>query len=128
MKLDKFFKIGTFIISCLSFAFLVYQYFDKPDPLKDTRINTYRELSSLVGKIINTQDVDSLKGLSKLYGEMHMGVMVLINDSLTSIAMKRFKYDLDDKIKGDNILNSDKYKTTGIELIKYCKNNIKNNK
>lgn len=124
MKIDKFINIGGFVISIVTLLIVILQYVNEPDPLKETRISTYKDMIDITGKIINTQNNDSLTKLTNQFTEIYWGYYMLVNDSLVAKVMKRFKFELEDKIKGKNNIYSDKYKLIGEELIETCQKSI----
>ena len=117
-------EIGGFIFSFITVIIVVLQFLDRPDPLKETRINNYKGIIDITGKIVNTQDNDSLTKLSNQFMEIYWGYYMLVNDSMVIKEMKRFKFELEDKIKGNNNVFTDKYKTIGKELIQSCQKRI----
>jgi len=128
-KVERTIKIGTFIIAIVAATTALLTWFNNQkhsDSLKETRLTNYRSLSHLVGKMISKPNSDSLAGLAKTFTEdFYNGEMILVEDTTVSLAMKRFKLELDDKLNGvENILNPDKFEKSGRNVIEICKFHI----
>ena len=125
LKLDTIIKIGTFIIAIVGAVIAVLQFSHKPDPLIEERKKVYDEMSVLIGKMINTNNPDSLHSLADEYNKAYNGKMILYEDGKVSIAMRRFKYALEDKLAGViNVGNPNKFAITGMEVIKAFQEDI----
>lgn len=128
-KVERIIKIGTFIIAIVAATTSLLTWCNNQktsDPLKETRLKTYTSLSNLVGKMISPHNADSLAILAKTFTEdFYNGEMILVEDTTVSLAMKRFKIELNDKLNGvENILNPNKFENSGRVVIEICKFNI----
>lgn len=132
-KTEKVIKIGMFIIAIVGAitAFVTWynnneKQHKQPDALIEIRLETYKNLSSLIGKMISTSSPDSLIKLSNEFNQNYYnGEMILVEDTSVSLAMKRYKFALDDQLNGvSNILDPNKFEKTGREVIKACQLHI----
>lgn len=128
-KTEKIIRIGGFVIAIVGAitAFITFYNNQKhPDPLKETRLSTYKNLSTLVGKMISTSNNDSLSNLADTFEQdFYNGEMILVEDTIVSLAMRRFKFELHDKLNGiENIENPNKFQNTGRDVIQACQDHI----
>ena len=132
-RTEKVIKIGMFVIAVVgAITALITWYTNnqtqhkQPDALKETRIETYKNLSTLIGRMISTSNPDSLVRFANDFNQnFYNGEMILVEDTLVSLAMRRYKFALDDKLNGIvNILDPQKFEKTGREVIKTCQLHI----
>ncbi|HSZ86249.1 MAG TPA: hypothetical protein VK787_09475 [Puia sp.] len=90
--------------------------------LNQTRLSAYNGLSSLVEKILSAPNTDSLISLSKTFNhDFYEGEKIPNEDSLILLTMKRFKFDLADKINGStNILDPKRFEKIGHDVVHAC--------
>ena len=130
-RLETFLKIGGFVIAAVGCLLAVLQFTKscgKTDPLAEERKQIYIEVSQLVGKILATENRDTLNKLSDEFNVLYNGRMNMVEgQSAVSLSMRRFRYELDDKLNGvKNVLNQFKFKTEGLKLIRECQKQLNN--
>lgn len=93
------------------------------DVMEQSRISTYNRLSALIGKIIGVSNADSLQRWNNSFNhDFYDGETIPLDDSMTLLAMRRFKFELNDKLNGTiNILDPNKFETIGHDLIQACR-------
>jgi hypothetical protein len=94
--------------------------------LNQAKISTYSGLNSLVEKILSAPNTDSLISLSKTFNnDFYDGGKIPNEDSIILLAMKRFKFELNDKINGaTNILDPKRFEKTGHDVMEACQSQI----
>jgi hypothetical protein len=119
--------IGAAALSLLTLAFagtlvLWFGREGRAEGPKSTSISTFRDLSSLVGRIIKESNQDSLTGLARSFEQNYYeGQLIYPEDSVILLTMRRFKFELNDKLSGmTNILDSEKFQNVGRDLIAAC--------
>lgn len=126
-KLETALKVGGFIIALSGAVIGILQFTRRPkhDDLKEERINTYREASRIIGKLVNLEHPDSLKNNAQAFYNLYSGNLILVQDTVVESSMKRFKFELDDKLNGiENTGQPFKFKQTGMQAIKDCQESI----
>lgn len=126
-KLETVIKTGTFIISIVG-AVTAYISFQqgchKPDPFPE-RKDVYVKLSSIIGEIESVQDTNQLRVLSYRFDSLYNGSLKIYEDTVVSLAMRKFRLEVDDKLNGrKNLLEPFKLQQTGDALIITLKNQI----
>jgi hypothetical protein len=94
--------------------------------LHQARLSAYNGLSSLVEKILFAPNSDSLISLSKTFNhDFYDGEKIPNEDSLTLLTIRRFKFDLADKINGaTNILDPNRFEKIGHDVMRACQSQI----
>ena len=94
--------------------------------LNQTKISAYSGLNSLVEKILSAPGTDSLISLSKTFNhDFYDGEKIPNGDSTILLAMKRFKFELNDKINGaTNILDPKRFEKTAHDVMQACQSQI----
>src|ERR1700691_5306551 len=89
---------------------------------EQNKISTYGRLGTLIEKIISTSSQDSLIAWSNRFNrDFYDGETIPREDSATLLAMRRFRFELNDKLSGTiNILEPTKFEKTGRDIIQAC--------
>jgi hypothetical protein len=122
IKATIFSVVGVIaIIICITWAGKEKQFNDL-----ENKISAYNQLTGLVGKIISVSNADSLIKWSNIFNhDFYDKEIIPSEDSATLLAMRRFKFELNDKLSGTiNILEPDRFEKTGRDIIKECQSQI----
>lgn len=123
LSTDQWLKLGGLILTLVGTIIAVLKFSpDSPKRLSEEQKEFYVETSDVIGKLISSDSIINQVTASEFYS-LYNGRMILVEDSIVSRAMRRFKFELDDKRNGvENALNPNKFQKTGIELIETFKN------
>jgi hypothetical protein len=122
IKATIFSVVGvTAIIICMTWAGKEKQFNDL-----ENRVSAYNRLTTLIGKILSVSNADSLiKWSNNFNHDFYDRETIPSEDSATLLAMRRFKFELNDKLSGTiNILDPDRFEKTGHDIIKVCQTQI----
>jgi hypothetical protein len=92
----------------------------------ENRVSAYNRLTTLIGKIISVSNADSLIKWSNSFNhDFYDRETIPQEDSATLLAMRRFNFELNDKLSGTiNILDPDRFEKSGHDIIKECQTQI----
>jgi hypothetical protein len=124
-KIDKIIRTGIFSIAAVTAITILITWFGKErqfDILEQDRFSKYSGLSVLVGKIIGVSSSDSLANWAGAFNHnFYDAENIATEDSLLLLAMRRFKFELNDRLNGAvNILDPDRFEKTGQDIIEAC--------
>jgi hypothetical protein len=122
IKATIFSVVGiTAIVICITWAGKEKQFSEQ-----ENRVSAYNRLTALIGKIISVSNTDSLiKWSASFNHDFYDRETIPPEDSTTLLAMRRFKFELVDKLSGTiNILEPGRFEKTGHDIIKECQNQI----
>jgi hypothetical protein len=122
IKAAIFSAVGvTAIIICITWAGKEKQFNDL-----ENKVSAYNRLTTLIGKIISVSNADSLIEWSNSFNhDFYDRETIAPEDSTTLLAMRRFKFELNDKLNGAiNILDPGKFEKSGHDIIKACQTQI----
>ena len=125
IKNEKIIKRAIFSVTVIISIVICITWLQRDkqfDVLEKTKLSTYSHLSSLIGKIIGGTNADSLANWNSAFNnDFYDGETIPTEDSITLIAMRRFKFELNDKLNGTtNILEPAKFEKTGQDIIQAC--------
>ncbi len=127
-KIELYIKIGGFIILVIGTIITVLKFLneDKRDEFQNGKKNKiYFELSDIVSNIMEAENDSTLKKYAKDFNIFYKGQMTLVEDTTVSKSMKRFKLELEDRLKGyTNLFHKDKLSEEGYKLMKYCREEL----
>ena len=111
----------TAFVICVTWAGKEKQFSEQ-----QSRVSVYNRLTTLIGKIITVSNADSLLTWNKSFNsDFYDGKTIPPEDSATLLAMRRFRFELNDKLSGTtNILDSGRFEKTGQDIIKACQMQI----
>jgi hypothetical protein len=118
IKATIFSVVGvTAIVICITWAGKEKQFNDL-----ENRVSAYNRLTTLIGKIISVANADSLLRWSYSFNhDFYDRETIPPEDSATLLAVRRFKFELNDKLSGMiNILDPAKFEKAGHDIIKAC--------
>jgi len=121
----NFLKIFICLIAALSLIFTLIAWFNSRqngNEFKAKEISAYKKLDLLVAKIITTTDPDSLVNYTKIFNRALFEAQTSsFQDSVISLSMRRFTFELNDKLHGIvNLLDSGRFERTGQSIIRTC--------
>jgi hypothetical protein len=95
---------------------------------QQNKISVYKCLDSLVGKIITAPCLDSLLKWSTTFNhEFYESQIIPPEDTSTLLAMRRFSFELRDKLNGMiNIADPARFANCGTDIIQACQSQISN--
>jgi hypothetical protein len=125
----KIFRAMLFIVPAIFVITTLIAWFSGRQNAGSSRTNeiaAYKKLDMLIAKLITTQNSDSLSSFTKVFNyELYQTETASDADSTISLAMRRFKFELNDKVNGIvNILDSGRFERTGRYIIWACANQI----
>lgn len=124
---DQWLKIGGLILALAGTIITILKFTgtDVPEKLSEDQKEIYFEVSGVIGELLTQNDnIDSETATE--FDKLYNGRMILVEDSVVSRAMRRFKFELDDKRNGvKNVLNPNKFQKTGIQVIEACKDALR---
>ncbi|HLX92746.1 MAG TPA: hypothetical protein VKR32_13745, partial [Puia sp.] len=125
IKQEKLSTIAIFCGVAVLIVIICFAWFQREkrfDKLEQTRISVYRDLSRLVEKMISASNQDSLATWRVAFEQQYYdGRAVSDRDTSTQLAIRRFKYELDDRLNGTlNILDPSRFIKSGHDIIQSC--------
>ncbi len=125
MKNEKIIKITAFSVMGMIAISMCIAWFISERKFRLSEMNkrsTYSRLSNLTERIIGAYGTDSLANWDSAFSHEFYDVGTIPpEDSSTLLAMRRFKFELHDKLDGMiNILDSAKLSEAGQDLIFAC--------
>tara|TARA_R110000868_G_scaffold119310_6_gene316012 strand:- start:25343 stop:25798 length:456 start_codon:yes stop_codon:yes gene_type:complete len=126
---DQWLKLAGLLLALVGTIITIMKFTGTEEPplkLSEEQKEIYLEVSDIIGELIAQNDKIDNETASEFY-KLYNGRMILVEDSIVSRATRRFKFELDDKRSGiKNVLNPNKFKKTGIEVIEACRDALNN--
>ena len=128
---DQWIKIGGLVLALVGTVITVLKFANGTQEvtapiLSEEQKEMYIEVSDAIGQLIAEKENIKSETAQK-FNALYSGKMILVEDTIVSLAMRKFKFELDDKLaRRENILNPNKFQKTGMDVVKACRNALKN--
>lgn len=128
---DQWIKLGGLVLALVGTIITVLKFTSgTPEvtspALSEEQKEMYIEVSDVIGQLIAEKENVKPETAQK-FNTLYSGKMILVEDTIVSLAMRKFKFELDDKLAGrENVLNPNKFQKTGMDVVKACRDALKN--